>query len=291
MSIHRDFPPPRRRVTAGLSRANHFSIVSGYRGRVMADFVLRPLCVIFLAALAFVMPACTAHDKPSTVETTLANMAKDIVIPMEADDVKNPLHSDPEVLSQGRQVYLQSCAVCHGSDGHGQTAVGQGMYPPAMDLTSPHVQHWSDPQMFWIIENGVRMTGMPSWKETISADDGWKTVLYIRHLPELDSQAVQSAGTAKPSTKTPEQLIAYGKTLYRQEGCFICHRLGGEGTKLGPDLTNEGTRGRSADWLIGHFKNPAAYVRGSIMPSFKNLTDEQLSALTAFLMNQKGRAK
>jgi mono/diheme cytochrome c family protein len=101
---------------------------------------------------------------------------------MEADDVKNPLHSDPEVLSQGRQVYLQSCAVCHGSDGHGQTAVGQGMYPPAMDLTSPHVQHWSDPQMFWIIENGVRMTGMPSWKETISADDGWKTVLFMGSL-------------------------------------------------------------------------------------------------------------
>ena len=71
----------------------------------------------------------------------------------------------------------------------------------------------------------------------------------------------------------------------------MCHRLDGEGTKVGPDLTVEGTRGRDVPWLIGHFKDPPAYVPGSIMPSFKNLTDEQLSALTAFLENQRGEAK
>ena len=76
--------------------------------------------------------------------------------------------------------------------------------------------------------------------------------------------------------------------LYRQEACFVCHRLDGEGGKVGPDLTVEGNRGRSAEWLVGHFKNPGAYVPGSIMPSFKNLTDEQLNSLTVFLMNQKG---
>ena len=157
-----------------------------------------------------------------------------------------------------------------------------------MDLTSPHVQHWNDSQMFWIIQNGVRLTGMASWKGAISADDTWKLVIFIHDLPGLDTAEAESAKTQEPPTKTPEQLIAYGKTLYRQEGCFICHQLGGEGSKVGPDLTVEGTRNRSVAWLIGHFKNPTAYVPGSIMPSFKNLTDEQLSALTAFLESQKG---
>jgi cbb3-type cytochrome oxidase cytochrome c subunit len=60
---------------------------------------------------------------------------------------------------------------------------------------------------------------------------------------------------------------------------------------VGPDLTVEGTRDRSAAWLIGHFKDPASYVAGSVMPSFKNLTDEQLSALTASLESQKGGEK
>jgi mono/diheme cytochrome c family protein len=244
-----------------------------------------------LTALVFLLSGCTAHDKPSTVETALANMAKDIVIPMKAKSLKNPLTSDQQTVSQGRQIYLQSCAICHGSDGHGQTILGLGMYPPVMDLTSPHVQHWDDSDLFWIIQNGVRMTGMASWKDAISSDDTWKLVIFIHHLPELDSAEAKKVETQKPLANTPVQLIAYGKTLYRQEGCFMCHRLDGEGGKVGPDLTVEGTRGRTAEWLTGHFKDPGKYVPGSIMPSFKNLTDEQLSALTAFLESQTGGAK
>ena len=244
----------------------------------------------FVIALAWLTIACTAHDKPSTVETALANVAKDIVIPIQAESRKNPLHSNEQTLGQGKEVYLQSCALCHGTDGHGKTALGQDMYPPAMDLTSPHVQHWDDSDMYWIIQNGVRLTGMASWKGVISDQDTWKLVLFIRNLPELVSAEAGRSKQAQPPG-TQEQMIAYGKTLYRQEGCFICHRLDGEGTKVGPDLTAEGTRGRSPSWLVGHFKDPKAYVPGSIMPPFKNLTDEQLSSLTAFLESQKGESR
>lgn len=247
----------------------------------------RPVGTGLLVAVTFMVAACTAHQKPSSVETAMANMAKDIVIPIETESVKNPLHNDPQILREGGQIYLQSCAICHGADGHGQTTLGQGMYPPAMDLTSPHVQHWNDAQMFWIIQNGVRLTGMASWKSAISTDDTWKLVMFIHHLPRVDATDMQSAEKEAPPEKSREQMIGYGKTLYRQEGCFICHRLDGEGTKVGPDLTTEGNRGRSPPWLIGHFKNPGAYVRGSIMPSFQNLTDEQLNALTVFLLSQK----
>ena len=251
----------------------------------------RYLVVGLISVLTVFLAACTAHQKPSTVETVLATVAKDIVIPIEAEELKNPLSWSPQVETQGQQVYLQSCAVCHGEDGHGQTPMGQGMYPPALDLTSPHVQHWNDSEMFWIIQNGVRMTGMSSWKDTISANDSWKLVLFVHHLPGLDNAVAKSPAQPPSPQKTPAQLIAYGKTLYRQEGCFTCHQLDREGTKVGPDLTVEGTRGRSVDWLIGHFKDPAAYVPGSIMPAFNNLTDEQLNALTAFLESQKGGGK
>jgi len=244
-----------------------------------------------LIVLAFLAFGCSAHKKPSSVETALANVAKDLVIPMETEKLKNPLSSDPQTVSQGQQIYEQSCTICHGNDGHGQTTLGQGMYPPAMDLTSPHVQHWNDSEMFWVIQNGVRMTGMASWKAAISPDDTWKLIIFIRRLPSLNGAVAKNSVQPATPQKTPGQLIAYGRTLYRQEGCFTCHQLDGEGTKVGPGLTVEGTRGRSAEWLIGHFKNPPAYVPGSIMPSFKNLTDEQLSALTAFLESQKGEAK
>lgn len=249
--------------------------------------------VTALIVAAFFLVGCTANKKPSTVETTLANMAKDVVIPIEAEKMQDPLTVNGGTLREGKTLYLQSCVICHGPDGHGQTALGRSMYPPAMDLTSPHVQHWNDAELFWIIQNGVRLTGMPSWKSTISEQDTWKLVNFIHNLPRVETElAAITDPPAKTELERPrETQIAYGKTLYRQEGCFMCHRLNDEGGKVGPDLTVEGTRGRTDEWLIGHFKDPPAYTHGSIMPAFKNLTEEQLKALTVFLQNQKGKRR
>ncbi len=248
--------------------------------------VRRLVWATLLTVPTFLAVSCTANKKPSKVETALANMAKDVVIPIEAENLKNPLPSSDETIKQGQQIYVQSCALCHGADGRG-TTLGRAMYPPAMDLVSPHVQHWSDADLFWIVQNGVRLTGMPSWKSGISESDTWKLVRFIHALPELSTQA-KAEGKKAEATKSQRELIQYGKTLYRQEGCFMCHQLNGEGGKVGPDLTVEGTRGRTDEWLIGHFKDPPAYTRGSIMPPFKNLTDDQLKALTTFLQSQKG---
>jgi mono/diheme cytochrome c family protein len=246
---------------------------------------------IFLSALIAAAASCTANKRPSKVETILANAAKDVAIPIQATSLQNPFPANQESIKRGRQVYQQSCALCHGADGHSATQLGRRMYPPAMDLTSPHVQHWSDGDLFWIIQNGIRLTGMPAWNGAISVADTWKLVRFIHALPLMGAApGVQSEAQSTAPLKQSD-LIRYGETLYHQEGCFTCHRLDGEGTKLGPDLTQEGNRGRSDEWLIGHFKNPVAYSPGSVMPPFKNLKDEQLRALVAFLQSQKGSRK
>ena len=244
--------------------------------------------LLLAGILVGLLSACTANKAPSKVETALANMAKDVAIPIQAEDVKNPLPETPQVIEEGRAIYNQSCALCHGMDGHAATEMGRAMYPPAMDLTSPHVQHWNGSELFWIIQNGVRLTGMPAWKNILPETDTWKIVYFIHSLPNLKLAGETPGQGQSAAPTTPEQRIAYGRTLYRQEGCFMCHQLNGEGGKVGPDLTSEGRRGRSDDWLIGHFKDPQAYSQGSIMPSFKNLTDEQLHALTTFLQAQVG---
>ena len=240
-------------------------------------------------AMVGLVPACTANKQPSKVETTLANMAKDVVIPIEAENRQNPVPASEKVIQQAGQTYMESCALCHGMDGHARTELGRAMYPPAMDLTSPHVQHWTDAELFWIIQNGVRLTGMPSWKASISDTDTWKLAQFIHNLPRTTAAAAPTRQPQAGVTRPEVDAAAYGKTLYRQEGCFMCHQLNGEGGKVGPDLTVEGTRGRTTEWLVGHFKDPAAFTPGSIMPPFKNLTDAQLRALTAFLQNQTGR--
>ena len=119
---------------------------------------------VISAMLAALLQGCTAEKQPSRDETALANAAKDVAIPLEAGKMKNPLPETDEVVSQGQEVFLGSCAQCHGADGRGDGSIGRNMYPPAMDLTSAHVQHWSDAELFWIVQNGVRHTGMPAWK-------------------------------------------------------------------------------------------------------------------------------
>ena len=254
------------------------------------QFRFLPAATIILAAGQAV--SCTANKQPSKVETALANMAKDVAIPIEARTLANPLAATDDVVSQGRQVYSQSCSVCHGPDGRGHTDLGRNMYPPAMDLNSPHVQHWKDAELFWIIQNGVRLTGMPSWKPVLSERETWAVVDFLRGLPKDPmprGAGAPTSGSSGDKKEVSKEVIAYGRTLYRQEGCFACHQLDGQGTNVGPDLTVEGTRGRSDTWLVGHFKEPAKYTAGSIMPPFLNLSDDQLAALTAFLQSQKGQ--
>src|SRR6202050_3274566 len=148
------------------------------------------------AMLGALLPGCTADKTPSQGETSLANAAKDVTIPLEAGKMKNPLPETDEVVSQGQEVFLGSCAQCHGADARGDSNLGRSMDPPAMDLTSDHVQHWSDAELFWIIQNGVSLTGMPSWKSSISDNDTWKLVRFIHNLPRLDAS---SASTGVPS--------------------------------------------------------------------------------------------
>jgi mono/diheme cytochrome c family protein len=157
------------------------------------------------AMLGALLPGCTADKPPSHGETSLANAAKDVVIPLEAGKKTNPLPETDEVVSQGQEVFLGSCAQCHGPDARGGGSLGRSMDPPAMDLTTSHVQHWSDGEIFWIIQNGVRLTGMPSWKSGISENDTWKLARYIHNLPRLDAASASTAAKSQEQAATSAQ--------------------------------------------------------------------------------------
>jgi mono/diheme cytochrome c family protein len=243
---------------------------------------------VAVVMLVLFMSGCTASKKPSKLETALANAAKDVVVPLEAKNLKNPFPATDANIQAGKQIYLQQCALCHAPDGHAGTKLGLAMYPPAMDLNSPHVQRWDDAELFWITQNGVRLTGMPGWKTIVSEEDTWKMVDFIHALPKESPGRAAAPQKEVVAPKSQSELISYGRKLYSQEGCTGCHQLDGEGGKVGPELTIEGTRGRSDEWLVGHFKDPSAYTPGSVMPSFNRLTEDQLHALTVFLQSEKG---
>ncbi len=195
--------PKLRTGSASLLRTSGWG--GGARGKAAKHKLILGVISVTLGAL---LPGCSAGKQPSTGETSLANAAKDVVIPLEAGRMKNPLPETDEVVSQGQQVFVESCAICHGGDGRSQTSIGHHMDPPAMDLNSAHVQHWTDGELFWIIRNGVRLTGMPSWQSTISEDDTWKLARFIHSLPRINA--------ASPSTPvaSPAQPVVSGQDKY-----------------------------------------------------------------------------
>jgi len=94
----------------------------------------------------------------------------------------NPYTSNPEILAEARNHFADHCAVCHGDDGSGKTETAEGLYPPVPDLRDAGTQELTDGELFSIIQNGIRFTGMPGWG---AGEDHWKVVLFIRHLPDL----------------------------------------------------------------------------------------------------------
>lgn len=97
---------------------------------------------------------------------------------------KNPLPDTPQAIADGKVAFSHYCAACHGNDGQ-NTGVpfADRMSPPVPLLSSAEVQSYTDGQLKWIIDFGIRPSGMPASKGTLSDDEIWSIVTFLRHLP------------------------------------------------------------------------------------------------------------
>jgi mono/diheme cytochrome c family protein len=153
----------------------------------------------------------SAKATPTRLETSIARNARHLAIPRNARLAQNPVLDSPEIQRGARLHFADHCAICHGNDGSGDTPIGNGLYPKPPDLRKPETQELSDGELFWIIENGVRFTGMPAFGGNGnhanmgnhgSAQDSWKLVNFIRHLPHLT--AVERLEMERYNPKGPE---------------------------------------------------------------------------------------
>jgi len=136
----------------------------------------------------------SAEAEPGTVERAIASRLARLSIPSDAKQQKNPFASDATIWRTAADHYGDHCAACHGGDGLGKTDLGENMYPKTPDLADQAVQRLSDGELFYIIQNGVRWTGMPSWKHEHSAEDTWRLVSFIRAVPGLTRSDLESVG-------------------------------------------------------------------------------------------------
>ena len=150
--------------------------------------------VLILAYTRIRAGGLSADTEPGTVERTVAARLVRLSIPTDAQRLQNPFREDSAAWRAAADHYDDHCAICHGSDGHGRTEMGENMYPKVPDLADAGVQRLSDGALFSIIQNGVRWTGMPAWKREHSAEETWQLVSFIRKVPSLTSQDLESLG-------------------------------------------------------------------------------------------------
>jgi len=143
-----------------------------------------------LIAIAVMRVNLTARPEPGRVETRIANLSKRFFIYRSSRHPIPPRPNDTKAsIERGGSHYGLDCGVCHADDGRAQRAPGQWMYPRASDLTSKQVQSYSDQELFWIIQNGIRFTGMPAFGDVETPDHVWDLVNYVRTLPSESKKA------------------------------------------------------------------------------------------------------
>ena len=166
--------------------------------RTVAVIVLVVVVLAAVAVVNVVIHGVSARDQPTRSEVVLARTLRHFAVPMKMRSMKNPVPMSAPALQEGREHFADHCAQCHGNDGRGQTDMGRSLYPRAPDMTLPETQKLSDGELFAIIRNGVRLTGMPGWGGEHSEQDDWKLVLFIRHLPQMSKEEAESMKMLNP---------------------------------------------------------------------------------------------
>jgi mono/diheme cytochrome c family protein len=147
----------------------------------------------------------SAREDPTSIERWIARRARGGALPAGAKDRANPIRKTPDVLDDALAHWADHCASCHANDGSGESTMGKHMYPPAPDMRKSGTQDLSDGELFYIIQNGIRITGMPGWGSGSSHDeeDSWKLVHFIRHLPDLTVEERKQMEKLNP--KSPDE--------------------------------------------------------------------------------------
>jgi mono/diheme cytochrome c family protein len=188
---------------------------NGRRNLVKVAIETRVLKYVFLVLLAGAILATaavymlsrgfSARDQPTAMEAFVASQLRHMAVPGAARQIANPVAGGPKVLSEAMEHFADHCAICHSTDGSGNTAIGKGLYPKPPDMRQAATQKLSDGELYYIIHNGVRLTGMPAFgAEGAQDEDSWKLVHFIRHLPNLTDDELARMKDMNP--KSPGDL-------------------------------------------------------------------------------------
>jgi len=142
------------------------------------------------------------RTSPSPAEAFLSRSMRYLATPRGVRSMVNPVEPTRAVIEEGLEHFADHCAVCHANTGSGETEMGRALYPPAPDMRAAPTQALSDGELFSIIENGIRLTGMPAWGTGTAEGEraSWVLVDFIRHLPSLTDEEAERMEALNPKS-------------------------------------------------------------------------------------------
>lgn len=170
----------------------------------LAAWLLFVLAVIAAGVLLLLQGrGVSARAEPSWLEARAALFMRGWMTPTMYKGLRNPVSNTQENFLAAREHYADHCASCHANDGSGNTEMGRNLYPKAPDMRLPRTQNLSDGELFYIIENGVMLTGMPGWSTgTMEGErSSWQLVNFIRRLPSLTAEDLAAMERMNPVSR------------------------------------------------------------------------------------------
>lgn len=188
-----------------------------------------------------------------------------------------------EEVNAGKMVWHKyDCIGCH-------TILGNGSYF-APDMTKVAELKPKDYlKQFLMDPKSVNpKAAMP--KFGITSEEADHLIAFLEWISKVDTNGWPPKPILATAIGVAGKELTAGQKLYQSLGCSNCHMINGVGGTTGPDLTAVGSR-RDREWLLGHFKDPKAYVPNSAMPSFGHLSEKDLNDLTDYMVELKGKSK
>ena len=155
-----------------------------------------------IVAYSIASKGLSTRTSPSLAEETLAMTVRSLATPRSARNQPNPVEPTAAALEGALEHWADHCAACHANDGSGQTEMGRSFYPPSPDMRASRTQSLKDGELFSIIENGIRLTGMPAWGTGTPEGEreSWALVHFIRRLPNLTAADIERMEGLNPQS-------------------------------------------------------------------------------------------
>jgi len=171
--------------------------------RAAARLAVAAIIVAAGALLLLQGRGVSSRPEPSGIEKRAALFMRSWLTPSTYKGLKNPVSDTQDHFIAAREHFADHCATCHGNDGSGNTEIGKSLYPKAPDMRLPRTQQLSDGEIFYFIENGVRLTGMPAWGTGTPEGErsSWQLVNFIRRLSKLTADDLAEMEKFNPTSR------------------------------------------------------------------------------------------